>query len=86
MDCDPEKDKKLNTWARQILEKKDINVIICGHDHVPRRKQFGFGTYINLGTFYKHRTMAYYNNNAISLVSWMPQLQTLEPFENDIDE
>ena len=86
LEWNPEKEKVLDRWARQTLQQGDIDVIICGHDHIPRRKHFDFGTYINLGTFYKHRTLAYYNNESISLVSWVPRLQSLQPFENDIDE
>ena len=59
----------------------DIEVILTGHDHIPRRKQFPFGTYINLGTFYNHQTMVYYNNDGFSLVCWRPELQTLKKFE-----
>ncbi len=86
LDWNPQKKQLLNQWVRQTLKKRDIDIIICGHDHIPRRKQFDFGTYINLGTFYRHRTMAYYNNDSISLVSWVPQLQSLQTLENDIDE
>lgn len=77
--------QKLDQWAKQTISQKDIDIIICGHDHIPRQKQFDFGTYINLGTFYRHRTMAYYDKGAISLVCWNPTLQSLKPF-NKIDE
>ncbi len=79
--------KKLNRWARKELEQTNHDIIICGHDHVPRHKRFTFGTYINLGTFYKDHTMAFYNNERISLVTWRSQIQSLEPFDNNnIDE
>lgn len=73
--------QKLDCWAKQQLKKSDIDFILCGHDHIPRRKQFPFGTYINLGTFYKHKTMAYCNNDVISLVCWEPETQSLTQFE-----
>ncbi|NGP86926.1 UDP-2,3-diacylglucosamine diphosphatase [Fodinibius halophilus] len=81
LEWNPEKELKLNKWARNTLESTEIDIILCGHDHIPRRKEFDFGTYINLGTFYRHRTMVYYNNSSMSLVSWVPQLQSLQPFE-----
>lgn len=82
MDWNSNKEEKLNMWAEQQLNKTDVDIILCGHDHIPRRKQFPFGTFINLGTFYKHRTMAFYNNNAISLVFWKPDKQSLIKFES----
>lgn len=77
--------EKLNNWAKRTLNKNNLDYLICGHDHLPRQLDFNFGTYINLGTFYRHRTMAYYNNDNFSLVYWHPQLQSLKPF-NNIDE
>jgi len=76
-----DKSAKLNTWAKEQLKTSDIDFILCGHDHKPRQKQFPFGTYINLGTFYKHKTMAYCNNDVISLVCWEPKTQSLTQFE-----
>lgn len=81
MDWDARKEEQLNNWAKHQLKNSDVEVILTGHDHIPRQKQFPFGTYINLGTFYNHRTMAYYNNDGISLVCWKPELQILKQFE-----
>lgn len=81
IDWDARKEETLNKWARQQLKNTDLELILSGHDHIPRMKQFPFGTYINLGTFYYHRTMAFYNNTGISLVCWKPELQTLTQFE-----
>lgn len=75
----------LNNWAANHLQKTNTDLIISGHDHIPRKKQFAFGCYINLGTFCKHRTMAYYNNNTIQIVSWEPESQTLQPFDSTTD-
>ncbi len=83
MDREQDNPDKLNQWAEQQLKEKNIDLIICGHDHVPRRKQFSFGTYINLGTFYKHQTMGFYNNKSISLVCWEAETDSLIPFESD---
>jgi UDP-2,3-diacylglucosamine pyrophosphatase LpxH len=74
--------KRLNGWARQQLKQTDTDIILCGHDHIPRQKQFPFGTYINLGTFYYHRTMALYNNDMISLVCWKADTQTIKQLRN----
>lgn len=82
MDWNPHKENHLNNWAKKQLKKSTATVVLAGHDHIPREKQFSFGTYINLGTFYKHRTMALYNKEGISLVEWRPHLQTLTKFEN----
>lgn len=81
MDWDSRKQEQLNNWAKQQLKNSDVEIILSGHDHIPRQKQFPFGSYINLGTFYNHHTMAYYNNDGISLVCWEPELQTLKKFE-----
>jgi UDP-2,3-diacylglucosamine pyrophosphatase LpxH len=81
MDWETRKEEQLNDWAKYQLKNSDVDLILSGHDHIPRRKQFPFGTYINLGTFYNHRTMVFYNNDGISLVYWKPELQTLQPFE-----
>lgn len=78
MDRDPHKKTKLNTWAKNHLKNSEINLILCGHDHIPREEQFAFGTFINLGTFYQNRTMAFYNNDAISLVCWEAHTQKLK--------
>lgn len=83
MDWNPQKEKKLNNWAKNQLKSNKHDFILCGHDHIPRKKQFPFGTYINLGTFYEHRTMAFYNNNEMNLVCWEVNSQTLKQFKND---
>ncbi len=75
-----EEQNKLNKWAETKLEREDIDVILCGHDHMPRRNDFDFGTYINLGTFCIHRTAVIYNKEGFSLVSWNDKRNKLEPF------
>lgn len=78
IDWNPRKEEKLNKWAKKQLKNSDHDYIISGHDHIPRMKQFPFGTYINLGTFYEHRTMVFYNNNEMNLVCWEVNSQTLK--------
>ena len=79
-------EETLLQWAKYQLKHQKVSTIICGHNHVPRQKQFPFGTYINLGTFYKHRTMAYYNKGEISLVHWELQTQSLQNYESNYTE
>lgn len=76
-----DKQKKLNKWARSELKRSDTDIIVCGHDHTPRVKNFNFGTYINLGTFCNTRTVALYNNKTFSLVSWDRINRELKPFD-----
>ncbi|WP_185958227.1 UDP-2,3-diacylglucosamine diphosphatase [Fodinibius sediminis] len=85
---DEEDGAPLTRWAKRQLKNSEYDLVICGHDHIPRMKQFAFGSYINLGTFYQHRTMAYYNNRSIDLVSWDAGAQMLQLFDstNTIDE
>lgn len=76
-----DKAQHLNGWAKRTLKDSDFDFIISGHDHIPRMKHFAFGTYINLGTFYDHRTVALHNGQSLSLKAWDPKKQTLQSFE-----
>lgn len=78
----------LSGWAKRQLQHSEVDLIISGHDHIPRMKHFAFGSYINLGTFYRHRTMALYNNDSADLVFWETGTQSLQPFDptNTINE
>ncbi|NGP76714.1 hypothetical protein G3570_08720 [Balneolaceae bacterium YR4-1] len=77
-----EAEKNLNNWARKQLESSDTDFILCGHDHSPRRLNFDFGTFINLGTFYQHKSVAVYNNSELTLVSWNDEARQLTPTPN----
>lgn len=70
----------LNRWSKKILQSKDIDIIICGHDHVPRVISYNGGTYLNLGAFHHHKTLVTYNNRQFSLVYWNSKEQKLNPF------
>lgn len=63
----------LNEWSQTYLRNSEINVIICGHDHIPRVETFPGGMYINLGTFFDHKTVGIYNNGNFQLVEWNDQ-------------
>jgi UDP-2,3-diacylglucosamine pyrophosphatase LpxH len=71
----------LNRQAKMIFAKHNLDFIISGHDHVPRIETFSRGSYINLGTFFNHRTMALYNNKGLSLVKWKASSKNFLPFE-----
>lgn len=83
IDDETDNSEKLNNWAKEQLTKTGVDIILCGHDHLPRAKHFPYGTYINLGTFYQHQTMAFYNNDSISLVCWESEKRSLTPYGTD---
>lgn len=70
----------LDNWARETLRRHDIDVVICGHDHRPRIHKYDYGTYINLGTFHHHHSLAEYNNGNLSLVHWNNNKEELLPY------
>ena len=74
-----EAEKNLNMWAKKQLKSSDIDFILCGHDHSPRRLNFDFGTFLNMGTFYQHKSVATYNNSELSLVTWNDATRQLTP-------
>jgi UDP-2,3-diacylglucosamine hydrolase len=74
--------ERLSTWSKSYLNKSDVDVIITGHDHIPRIETFNEGTYINCGAFYRDQTTARYTNNQFQLVLWNSKLQQFEPFDN----
>jgi UDP-2,3-diacylglucosamine hydrolase len=77
--------ERLNNWSKDYLSKNDIDFVICGHDHIPRIETFPFGTYINSGTFYSHRTVVAYTNGDFKLVRWNGTQNTLTPFTREIN-
>lgn len=74
-----EAEKNLNKWAKKRLQQSDTDFILCGHDHTPRMIHYDFGTFINLGTFYQHKSLATYNNSELSLVTWDDASRQLTP-------
>jgi len=79
--CDP---SVLDNWAKNFLRNSAYNVVISGHDHHPRVHEYEFGTYINTGTFFKHRTVGLYNNGELQLVSWDATKKSFEPYDNSL--
>jgi UDP-2,3-diacylglucosamine pyrophosphatase LpxH len=72
--------KPLNKHAKRILRDNDIDYILMGHDHIPRVETFEAGTYINLGTFFHHKTVVLYNNSEYKLVRWGASNKEFVPF------
>src|SRR5690554_1397105 len=75
----------LNKTAENLFEQLEIDYILCGHDHIPRQKKFSTGTFLNTGAFFKHRTVAIYNNETCSLVRWHSDSKKFLPFGNEIN-
>ncbi len=73
----------LNRNAEWILANKEVDLVICGHDHIPRTETFLQGRYINLGAFYKHNTIARYSENEIKLVQWKSESKEFVPYANN---
>lgn len=71
----------LNNHAETILKNQDVDFVLMGHDHVARKETFTNGTYINLGPFFEHRTVALHNNDHIDLVKWQANTKEFVPFE-----
>lgn len=70
----------LNAHAQQILDQNNFDVVLMGHDHVPRVETFSNGLYINLGTFYEHQTLVIYTKNQFNLVKWSGSTKEFVPF------
>ena len=70
----------LNDNAESILKSDKIDIVLCGHDHLPRMETFSNGMYINLGTFFKHNTMVRYTENKFQLVSWYGNSKEFVPY------
>lgn len=69
----------LDRWARVQLEARPFHAIICGHDHMPRHRNYQGGEYLNLGTFFEHRTLGCYTNGQLQLVEWNGHTKELQP-------
>ncbi len=77
--------EKLNNWAKDILNNSEIDYILSGHDHIPRKETFRGGFYLNGGAFSENNSVIYYSNKEFSMVTWNTINRTLEPL-NKTDE
>jgi UDP-2,3-diacylglucosamine pyrophosphatase LpxH len=69
----------LNRQAKKIFQRHNLDFIVSGHDHIPRIETFSRGKYINLGTFFNHRSMALYNKSEMRLVKWKATSKNFVP-------
>ncbi|MGM0588870.1 MAG: UDP-2,3-diacylglucosamine diphosphatase [Bacteroidota bacterium] len=67
-----------NNWARWALSSLEIDAMIFGHDHLPRRHQVNQKSFVNCGAYYDGRTLASYTNNRLQLVKWNDRRNCLE--------
>ncbi|TVR15900.1 MAG: hypothetical protein EA391_09395 [Balneolaceae bacterium] len=71
---------RLSEWAEKFLDQSEFNVVITGHDHVPRIETFAGGLYINPGAYHHFGTLAFYTNNTFEIVIWNSERKQLSPF------
>ncbi len=71
----------LNNHAESILTSDKVDIVLCGHDHLPRMETFSGGRYINLGTFFKDKTVVRYINNEFQLVIWRGDTKEFVPYD-----
>lgn len=71
----------LDRWAEWFLEHHPYNLVICGHDHLPRIRRYPFGTYVNLGTFFNDKTALLYTIDDFTFVRWDGQKETFAEYE-----
>ena len=74
--------KRIDEWALKMLINADYDVVIVGHHHHPRFRNYNNKLYLNSGCFYKHRSLIRYTNNRFELVRWDNQKQTFIPLES----
>lgn len=72
----------LSNNAQLLLENEKSDVVLCGHDHIPRKETFNSGLYINLGTFFHHRTLVRGFNGVLTLVQWDAKTQQFNEFKS----
>lgn len=70
----------LSKNAAWILEHFPADVVLSGHDHIPRVEQYPKGMYINTGTFFHHKTLVRYVNGTFNLVYWKSAANEFIPF------
>ncbi len=71
----------LNKNAEEILHGQIASTVITGHDHIPRVETFNSGLYINLGTFFYHRTLVRGVHGVLSLVQWDAQKKQFNEYQ-----
>ncbi len=74
--------ERLSDWAESMLEKFPYDIIVSGHDHIPRMETFSEGTYINTGYFNHYKTVLKYTKGAFDLVTWNDGVKEFQPYKN----
>lgn len=63
--------ESLETFAREKLTRGEADVVMCGHSHLPLRREFavpgGTGLYFNTGDWTKHHTYVEWDGAAFEL-------------------
>lgn len=72
--------QRLSDWAELMLKKFPYDVVMSGHDHVPRIETFSGGNYINTGYFNQYKTILKYTKEAFDLVTWNSDKKEFQPF------
>lgn len=62
--------ERIDQIAKKWIANGLVEVIISGHDHLPRRLSFERGLYLNCGSFHEYRTAVLYTNGEFKLVKW----------------
>lgn len=70
--------KRIDEWAIKMLERPEIDVVICGHHHVPRFIKNNNGLYINSGNFFRDRSAVLYTKGRFEPVTWEPDANHLK--------
>ncbi|MBO6524018.1 MAG: UDP-2,3-diacylglucosamine diphosphatase [Balneolaceae bacterium] len=73
----------LNNHAKSILTSNKVDVVLCGHDHLPRVETFSGGRYINLGAFFNDNTIVRYINSEFRLVTWRADTKEFVPYSSN---
>ena len=64
------KQHKLNEWAEHNLNKHDLDGILFGHDHKPRKLRFNGNFLLNPGSFQLFHTLGMYTSGQFKIVTW----------------
>lgn len=69
---------KLNKWSEQLLAFGYVDVIVAGHDHIPRLMAYDGGLYLNLGDFFRRWTFGIFSDDQLQLHRWNFELHQTE--------
>lgn len=68
---EPEKAAALRRRARRVLRTEDADLALMGHTHLPERRDWPEGAYLNLGAWHGERTFALLDDNGdVRLLRW----------------